>query len=452
VSATAQPIDVQEAAALLDGLDRPLAIGVSCGVDSMALLHLVAHWRASGGGAAQPAPLVLTVDHGLRPAAAEEARFVAAAARDLGFGHETLAWSGPKPTTGLQDAARRARYDLLLGRLARDAVPRDLLLAHTLEDQAETLLMRLARGSGIDGLSGMRPVESRVVVSLAHPIREVVVRLRRPLLGVSKDRLTATAAAHGIAWREDPSNLDTRFERVRLRGAGAVLDELGLNPESLARSARRLGQERAALQARTRVIAAAHVHDHGGAYGEFSLPAQHDWQPADIGRILARLVDVYGGVAPAPQLSQIETLVVRILTVSRSALGRLTLGGCLIEIGEQAGGLRQVRIFRECTRAPLPVSTITPGEGIFWDGRFYISVADHAAAAVTVGPFTADRDGAAGCDLPRASLCGLPALVSGSATTLLFGQVLPNIAYRWPPQHAASLHWLEYGDGAPQTI
>jgi tRNA(Ile)-lysidine synthase len=441
LSGTAQPAGPQEAAALFGAPERPVAIAVSGGADSMALMHLAAGWWR--GHAASPAPLVLTVDHGLRPDSAGEALFVASEAGKLGLDHETLAWAGPKPSSGIQDAARRARYQLLLDRLARDRHARDLLLAHHQEDQAETLLMRLARGSGVDGLSAMRPVERRIAVVLGAPVREVAIAIRRPLLDWPKARLIATLQARNACWREDPSNADLRFERVRLRQAHSMLTGLGLEAVAVARAARRLGADREALQARTRAIAAVHVHDHDGAYGTFDIPADHGWMPADITRVAARLLDVFGGEAPPAQLSQIEALTERIMAGGKHALGRSTLGGCLLELETHGQDGRRLTIFREWSRQPLPAVTLAPAEGMFWDRRFYISVAPEAPGPVTIGPLGADGARKAASQLPQHSLAGLPAISTGGVAALVTGGHSPYLECSWPPQHAAAIRWLE---------
>ena len=433
-------------------LDRPLAIAVSGGVDSMALMHLVAAWRQQGGGAVHPPPLILTVDHGLRPASAEEALFVAGAARDLGFPHETLAWVGAKPASGIQDAARRARYDLLLGRLATDDQRRDLLLAHHREDQAETVLMRLARGSGVEGLSAMRPVDHRTVLRLEAPVREVQIRLRRPLLAVPKGRLVATLRARHVGWRDDPSNADIRFERVRLRRAQGELSDLGLTPENIARSARRLDQERAALHARARSIAAAHVSDHGGAFGEFRLPCGPDWLISDVVRILSRLLDVFGGEASGAQLSQIEALAERVLSPGAGASGRLTLGGCIVDIRDDTGRGRVLSLFRETRRTPLPSLLLQPGAGVFWDRRFYVSLAASAPVAVRVGPCDPAMAKGRPDGLPRLAVAGLPAVSTDAGMSLLWGQESGDVVWRWPPQHRAALRWQHGSDCGLETI
>ena len=155
-----------------------LVLAVSGGPDSVALMWLAARWQRSL--ARGPLLTVVTVDHGLRREAAREAREVKRLATELGLTHRTLRWRGAKPKTGLPAAAREARY-CLLAQAARAAGASHVLTAHTRDDQAETLLMRLLRGSGLAGLSAMAQVSKRDGIILA-----------RPLLDVSKSQLVAT--------------------------------------------------------------------------------------------------------------------------------------------------------------------------------------------------------------------------------------------------------------------
>src|SRR5262245_23453352 len=221
---------------------RGVALAVSGGSDSTGLMVLSAEWLAQTGQ--DPGAIfVLTVDHGLRPQSASEARWVAQAALKLGFRHAILPWLGAKPKSGLQAAARAARYALLTEFMRRVGLT-VLATAHTAEDQAETLLMRLARGSGVDGLGAMAPW-----TALAPPTApgEREILLARPLLAVAKARLRAALAARGVSWLEDESNAAPRFERSRLRAAQETLLRLGLRPDSLGLSAQRLQGARAAL-------------------------------------------------------------------------------------------------------------------------------------------------------------------------------------------------------------
>nr|WP_255616603.1 tRNA lysidine(34) synthetase TilS [Microvirga puerhi] len=216
---------------------RKILAAVSGGPDSMALMHLLASWRQGG---CRPLVVVATVDHGLRPEASQEAAFVASEATTLTLSHRTLPWTGPKPATGLQEAARSARYDLLVD-LARREGATHLVTAHTLDDQAETVLMRLSRGSGIAGLGGMRM--ERDLDGL---------RLVRPLLDVPKRMLLDLCAQERWAFVRDPSNADERFARVRWRRLMPALAAEGLTAERLASLARRARQTEEALDIKAR--------------------------------------------------------------------------------------------------------------------------------------------------------------------------------------------------------
>ena len=167
----------------------------------MALANLVAEWAGGRRGSVT----ALTVDHRLRQESAAEAATVAQWIRDIGMQHKTLVWQHGKVTRGTQATARAARFRLMSAWCMRVGVA-NLLLAHHLEDQAETFLMRLEAGSGIAGLGCMR---------VRAPM--AAVELVRPLLGIPKSRLRATVARSGGNFVEDPSNQDLRYSRTRLR-------------------------------------------------------------------------------------------------------------------------------------------------------------------------------------------------------------------------------------------
>ena len=180
------PVAASEAKTLFADLSSEpvLVLAVSGGPDSTALLALAARWRASLKGG--PALIAVTVDHGLRPESVKEANAVKRQARELGVRHRTLRWTGVKPKTGLQEAAREARYRLLSAEAAK-AGARMVLTAHTLDDQAETVLLRLARGSGLTGLAAM-----------ARESSMFGTRVVRPLLALPKARLIATLNKLGV--------------------------------------------------------------------------------------------------------------------------------------------------------------------------------------------------------------------------------------------------------------
>jgi tRNA(Ile)-lysidine synthase len=232
-----KPVTLAETKTLFAGLSQhsALVLAVSGGPDSTALLYLAARWRSNLK--AGPKLFAVTIDHGLRKESASEARAVARLCRTLDVPHKTLRWSGAKPKTGLQDAARRARYDLLAKEAARHGA-RHVLTAHTLDDQAETILFRLSRGSGLSGLAAMARESERDGVTIV-----------RPLLDVAKARLIATLAKARIAFADDPSNRDPRFTRPRWRDIMPVLAKEGLSAERLALLAKRIRRTEAALAA-----------------------------------------------------------------------------------------------------------------------------------------------------------------------------------------------------------
>jgi tRNA(Ile)-lysidine synthase len=209
--------------------DARIGIAVSGGPDSLALLLLAA--------AARPGLIeAATVDHGLRPESPAEAQLVASICEAQGIPHaiRTAEWS-EKPATAIEERAREVRY-ALLGRWVEERGLSALATAHHLDDQAETLLMRLNRGSGVRGLAAMRP---------ATRIPGSDLPLLRPLLGWRRSELERICASCELAPAFDPSNSDEQFERVRVRQALGALD--WLDPRMLARSAAHLASADEAL-------------------------------------------------------------------------------------------------------------------------------------------------------------------------------------------------------------
>jgi tRNA(Ile)-lysidine synthase len=230
------PISVSQAKRLFaDWKAAPaIVLAVSGGPDSIALMWLAARWRRAMTRG--PRLIAVTVDHGLRSEAAREARDVKRLAKELDLPHRTLRWTGAKPKTGLPAAARAARYRLL-AKAARAGGATHILTAHTRDDQAETLLMRMLRGSGIAGLAAM-----------ARESEREGVRLARPLLDVSKSQLVATLNRAKISFADDPTNRDAAYTRPRLRALMPALAEEGGNSRNLARLASRLARANAALE------------------------------------------------------------------------------------------------------------------------------------------------------------------------------------------------------------
>jgi tRNA(Ile)-lysidine synthase len=230
------PISVSQAKRLFaDWKAAPaIVLAVSGGPDSIALMWLAARWRRAMTRG--PRLIAVTVDHGLRREAAREAREVKRLAKDLDLPHRTLRWTGVKPNTGLPAAARAARYRLL-AKAARAGGATHILTAHTRDDQAETLLMRMLRGSGIAGLAAM-----------ARESERDGVRLARPLLDIPKSQLIATLNRAKIAYADDPSNRDASYTRPRLRALMPALADEGGDSRNLARLASRLARANAALE------------------------------------------------------------------------------------------------------------------------------------------------------------------------------------------------------------
>ena len=219
----------------LEALAEPagaIGVAVSGGPDSLALLLLAA---AAWPGRVQAA----TVDHGLRAEAAAEARQVAAICNSIGCPLSILEVAVPAGGEGVQGEARRARYEALSSWMTESGIGL-LLTAHHADDQAETLLMRLLRGSGVAGLAGVRAI---------RPLRaqDGVPRVARPLLGWRRDELAAIVRAAGIDAADDPSNRDPAFDRVRIRGR--LAESEWLDVDALARSAAALADAEEALEA-----------------------------------------------------------------------------------------------------------------------------------------------------------------------------------------------------------
>jgi tRNA(Ile)-lysidine synthase len=316
-----------EADALFRGLqDLPgLVLAVSGGPDSTALLVLVARWAKRLKRA--PKLIAVTIDHGLRPEAAREAAMVKHLARRLGVAHRTLRWRGRKPRTGLQEAARHARYELL-AQIATRARFAHILTAHTLDDQAETVLFRLARGSGLFGLTGM----ARAAPLPLRGMREIF--LVRPLLHLPKARLIATLKAARVAYAEDPSNRDPRFTRARLRSLMPVLAREGLDARGLARLAARLRRAESTIQVAVQAARSALAPPPWPPHGPiiFAVAPFADL-PAEVGlRLLGEAV-AHTGDEGTVELAKLESLY-EALRQARSPLRR-TLAGALITLDHE---------------------------------------------------------------------------------------------------------------------
>ena len=327
------------------GAERSLILAVSGGADSTALLYLVVRWRGARRGG--PHLVAVTIDHGLRPEARHEATAVKRLCEKLGVEHRTMRWSEAKPSTGIQEAARVARYRLL-NIAARRAKARCVLTAHTIDDQAETVLFRMARGSGLAGICGMArtvPIGNlatgfRPAIDAGHSGRDgedfdasehvVVVR---PLLDVPKARLIVTLREARIAYVDDPSNVDPRFARSRLRRLMPALAEEGLTPQRVARLARRVRRSETAHEAV--VDWAARRLGLGTDTRRVALNGA-DWNefPAEIAlRLLGRVIGTIGTEGPV-EFGKLETLSEALAAALAEGAPRFrrTLAGAMVSL------------------------------------------------------------------------------------------------------------------------
>jgi tRNA(Ile)-lysidine synthase len=330
-----------------DLIDQPaLVLAVSGGPDSTALMWLAARWRTRLRRG--PTLIAVTVDHGLRPAARHEAADVKRLARRLGIGHRTLRWTGRKPPTGLQEQARAARYRLIAAAAAR-AHATCVLTAHTVDDQAETILFRLARGSGLAGLAGMARVRPLAHVPVKWPpvrrkgrapkhdvMRATGVFLVRPLLELPKSRLIATLRAAGVAAADDPSNRDPRFARTRLRALMPALAGEGLDAPRFARLAQRARRADAAIELAVEAAAKSLSAGPWSERGPIVFPSQgYAALPAEVAlRLLGRAIAWVGDEGPV-ELGKLEALFAA-LALAGAGQERLrrTLAGAVVALGD----------------------------------------------------------------------------------------------------------------------
>jgi tRNA(Ile)-lysidine synthase len=419
----ATPLDETEFSVLMAVFapfeSRPrLAIACSGGADSMALTLLADRWARGQGGAVT----ALIVDHALRPDSAREAAQAASWLEARGIAHQILKRAGAAPAGDIEAFARAARYQLFEEWCAANSVLH-LLTAHHRDDQAETFLLRLARGSGLDGLAGMAPESAR-----RH------FRLLRPLLGVPPARLKAVLEEFGQDFVEDPMNRDPAYARARIRAARDTLAAEGLTPERLAATAARLARARAALEALVAdcLARAVALDPRGFAWLDgAALRAA----PEEAGlRALAALIACIGGGEFPPRLERLERLY---RELPDGLEGGRTLGGCSL-VPKPAKGERRILVCREVA-ALAPPEDAPPGAGIFWDGRFLLTMPRDAPDGMRLGGIGAA--GAAALSSQGFDL-GLPALVRAGLPALFDRQGLaaaPLLLWRRENLNAASL-------------
>jgi tRNA(Ile)-lysidine synthase len=403
-----RPLSLDELAASLEaigGFETPplIAVGVSGGPDSLALVLLAQHWAQQRGGRA----LALTVDHGLRPESVEEARTVAGWLWCRGIPHEILVWAGDKPTSGIQEAAREARYRLLAQWCYAHGVLH-LLTAHHREDQVETHLIRRRAGSGVDGLAGMSAV------------RELAgCRLVRPLLAVPRVRLLALLAQEGQPFLRDPSNLNPAFERARLRIAPNLID--GATRDGIAAELRSCGRQRIAREHTLDQLLACSVVLHAAGFAALDPAILAMTDPESAERVLGRVAACVGAARYPARRERLARL--RAGLVARPDRAR-TLGGCRF-----VPWRGRLLVLRELAAAGAAVRLQT-GARLVWDRRFAVDPTPSVSRSFTLGylgPGGAPAAESRNCDLPRLLFPILPALWDEEGLA-----AVPHLGYRRP--------------------
>lgn len=371
------------------GVEGPVAIAVSGGRDSMALALLAAQRQKTTGHCA----IALIVDHQLRDGSRKEAESAASWCAALGLPAKLLIWDGPKPEAGRQAAARAARYRLLCAACEKAGVS-FLLTAHTADDQAETLFMRLARGAGPKGLSAMRE-EQMIADGAGAPIRLV-----RPLLAFTRAQTTSLVQQHGQTYVDDPGNDDPAFERIRTRALLAALEEQGLlTRAALLRSAARM--QWAARAARRRDEAAFQLL--GGCFyrwGGATIEAAFcDRTPScDLDALFASLIYAVSGEEFPP-----DAAAAHAVRAQAAAQGAATLGGALVK--HWRGRIWFLRepgaVLGRTGKPPRAPAPLPPGARLVWDRRFILQAHNEAPAGAEIAPL-----GKAGADFYAARLLG----------------------------------------------
>ena len=321
---------------------QKIALAVSGGSDSLAMMHMVQEWAR--GLAQAPKIFVISVDHGLRTQAAAECAQVAAWSKRLDLPHVTLHWHGDKPKTGVQAKARKARYDLMSAWCLENHIP-ILLTAHTIDDQAETVVMRQQRTTSVKSLAGIWPERDWNGV-----------RILRPLLSLRRQELRDYLFECGAEWIDDPSNSDQRYERVRIREqlAGDVT-AAGIAAEAmLATSFNQAG----ALEWVQREVVLDETSLIKIPLDRFGLAA------AEVKDEILGLVLRILGLALLPDVKKRQALL-GWLTSGESF--RRTLGGAVF-----AKRANEVLVGREPGRIPDEGALIPESGQLLWDQRFLV--------------------------------------------------------------------------------
>lgn len=379
-------------------------IALSGGGDSMALARLAKPWADASGVALH----AVIIDHGLAPHSADHAEFAATAARHMSLNAKIIGWRGEKPETGVQAAARQARHALIAD-AARDFGAGIILTGHTLDDQAETVWMRAARGGHWRALAGMTRCGP-------HPLwpQGRGLEIIRPLLDSRRDALRACLQEGEISWIEDPANENARFERIRIRGTLARLETAGIAPErlaSLADSARSLADREDAGAAA--ILTEAEFRPEGWA--RIPLAVLRDAPAPLAGRALQGLIAAVSGQAHPPARDRADQAA-EALTGGEAA--SLTLGGALLWL--DGGALHAARdsgaVLGRSDKSALPPMPLTLDNPADWDGRYQITALEAGLTAAPLGRNAPSLPAAA-----RNRLSGLPERARATLPVLMRG-------------------------------
>jgi len=360
-----------------------VGIAVSGGGDSMALLHAAQVWSALSGVPIE----AVTVNHGLRVEAADEAAMVGQICRQWDVPHRILEWNGAQAQGNLAAAGRNARYTLI-ARWAKERGIGGVLVGHTLDDVAETFLMRLARKAGVDGLAMMNVRFERENM-----------RWARPFWQQSREGLRDYLRRHDVAWVDDPTNDDEAHERPKARKALAALAPLGITPDVLKSVALNMVGSKDALDRYTRDEARRVITLEGGDV-IVSAPFIEPLQPEIERRLWSAALRYIGGGSYAPREQAMLDLHHGLWKA-----GKHTLAGCIVTKTET-----EIRFTREYN----PVSQLSCPTDQIWDGRWALD-GPHAAGLTirALGDSLKDIPDWRDVGLPRTSLIATPAVFDG---------------------------------------
>ena len=331
---------------------KPIALAVSGGPDSTALMFLVSKSKKIKKNDVT----ILTVDHALRKESKSEVDLVKSNAKRIGFKCKILKWNGVKPSSGIQEAARKARYSLMLSWCEKNSV-NQLFLAHHLDDQVETFLMRLSKGSGVDGLSSMSNITINSSISLI-----------RPFLEIPKNKLIVIANFSKMKWISDPSNLNSSYQRSRMRKLLPIFSEEGIDPHHINLVIKRMNSAKEALNEIVNANIDKYVKNMNDISYSLSYESFNKLSPEILLRILERLIMISSGSIYPPRRSKLEKI--HSWLIKENEVSAKTLSGTVIR--KRKDYVIFYRELKNC-ESSLNIFPIT-SRYLSWDNRFYLKL------------------------------------------------------------------------------